>query len=195
MSNKPKPLSHSPSPALFFETASAFERTEALRTAVELDLFSLISAGHQTAEEIAARCNTSPRGTRILANYLVSLGFLLKTGDQYQLTHDSAVYLDRKSPNYLGEAMDYLVSTQIRSCFGSLTDAVRNGGTALANEGVMSTENTVWVSYARSIGPVMELPARLLARQLGGDRKQALRVLDVAARARTSSSAGLDATF
>ena len=41
--------SQGPSPALFFDTISAYQRTEALRAAIELDLFSLVAAGHQTA--------------------------------------------------------------------------------------------------------------------------------------------------
>src|SRR5262245_20855221 len=34
-----------PSPALFFDTMSAYQRTEALRAAIELDLFSQVAAG------------------------------------------------------------------------------------------------------------------------------------------------------
>lgn len=34
-----------PSPALFFDTVNAYQRTEALRAAVELDLFTHIAAG------------------------------------------------------------------------------------------------------------------------------------------------------
>ena len=34
-----------PSPALFFDTISAYQRTEALRAAIELDLFSQVAAG------------------------------------------------------------------------------------------------------------------------------------------------------
>ena len=44
-----------PSPALFFDTISAYQRTEALRAAIELDLFSLVAAGRQTAAELAER--------------------------------------------------------------------------------------------------------------------------------------------
>ena len=42
-----------PSPALFFDTISAYQRTEALRAAIELDLFSHVAAGRQTATELA----------------------------------------------------------------------------------------------------------------------------------------------
>jgi hypothetical protein len=41
-----------PSPALFFDTISAYHRTEALRAAIELDLFSRVAAGHHTAADL-----------------------------------------------------------------------------------------------------------------------------------------------
>src|SRR4051794_36340170 len=98
-----------PSPALFFETINSYQRTDALRAAIELNLFSPMSAGPRTAGELAAGCNASPRGTRILADYLVILGFLAKQGERYGLTPDSAAFLDRKSPAYLGGAVGFLL--------------------------------------------------------------------------------------
>ena len=55
-----------PSPTLFFDTISAYERTEALRAAIELDLFTLLAEGRRTAAELARACEASPRGVRIL---------------------------------------------------------------------------------------------------------------------------------
>jgi hypothetical protein len=40
---------HGPSPALFFDTVNAFQRTEALRAAIDLDLFTNVAAGRHTA--------------------------------------------------------------------------------------------------------------------------------------------------
>src|SRR5262249_46136159 len=40
---------HSPSPALFFDTIGAYQRTEALRAAIELDFFTLVADGQRTA--------------------------------------------------------------------------------------------------------------------------------------------------
>ena len=103
-----------PSPALFFETVSAFERTEALRAAIELDLFTQVGAGHHSAEQIAIVCGASPRGIRILADYLTILGFLAKHNDTYELTHDSAVFLNRTSPAYVGGVLDFILTPQLR---------------------------------------------------------------------------------
>jgi len=170
-----------PSPALFFDTVTAYQRTEALRAAVALDLFTHAAAGRRTAEQLAGDCRASPRGVRILADYLVILGFLRKPGDAYELTPDAAVFLDRRSPAYLGGALDFLLDEGMRACFLRLADAVRRGGTATSEEGTVSRDNPVWVAFARGMAPLMREPARLLAGLVGGDAGRPLRVLDVAA--------------
>ena len=173
--------SQGPSPALFFETISAFERTEALRAAIELDLFTHIAGGQRTAAQLAAACQASQRGVRILADYLTILGFLGKNDNQYELTPDTEVFLNRTSPAYLGGVMDFLLTPQLRDCYKHLTAAVRKGGTATSDEGTVSHDNPIWVAFARAMGPMMQLPARFLANLVGGDSQQPLRVLDVAA--------------
>jgi len=171
----------SPSPALFFDTVNAYERTEALRTAIELDLFTSVAGGQRTAAELAKTCQASPRGVRILADYLTVLGFLRKHGDAYELTPDSEVFLNRKSPAYLGGTLEFLLSDNLRECFRHLTAAVRRGGTAVSEEGTVSHDNPIWVAFARGMAPLMQLPARLLTDLIGGDTQQPLRALDVAA--------------
>lgn len=171
----------SPTPALFFDTITAFERTEALRAAVELDLFTHAAAGQRTATQLASACRASPRGIRILADYLTIIGFLRKHDDQYELTPDSQVFLNRQSPAYLGGAVDFLLTPELRECFRLLPAAVRRGGTAASEEGTVSHDNPIWVAFARAMAPLMQLPARLLADLVDGDTQQPLRVLDVAA--------------
>lgn len=170
---------HGPSPALFFDTINAFQRTEALRAAIELDLFTRIAEGHHTPAEIAAACGANPRGVRILADYLTILGFLVKREERYELTPDAAVFLTRTSPAYLGGLLDFLLTPQLKDCFRSLTAAVRSGGTA--DEGTVSHDNPIWVEFAKAMGAMMQMPAKLLVGLVGGDRGQPLRVLDVAA--------------
>jgi 2-polyprenyl-3-methyl-5-hydroxy-6-metoxy-1,4-benzoquinol methylase len=170
-----------PSPALFFDTVGAYERTEALRAAIELDLFTLLAGGQRTAAQLASACRASPRGVRILADYLTVLGFLRKQGDRYELTPDSEVFLNRRSPAFLGGTVDFLLTTELRACFQNLTAAVRRGGTAVSDEGTVSHDNPIWVAFARAMAPLMQAPAHLLAELVGGDARQPLRVLDVAA--------------
>lgn len=170
-----------PSPALFFDTIGGFHRTEALRTAIELDLFSLVAAGQRTATDLAAACQAAPRGIRILADYLTIVGFLHKRGDDYELTDDAKVFLDRASPAYIGDAARFLLAPEMRESFQRLTAAVRRGGTAISAEGTVSHDNPIWVEFARAMAPLMRMPAKLLAGLVGGSPEQPLRVLDVAA--------------
>lgn len=170
-----------PSPVLFFDTINAYQRTEALRAAIELDLFTRIAAGERTAEQLAAACQASPRGIRILANYLTTLGFLRKVGEQYELTGDAEVFLNRKSPAYLGGTLEFLLTPQLKESFQHLTAAVRRGGTAVSDGGTVSHDNPIWVAFARAMAPMMQLPARMLVNLVGGDRERPIRVLDVAA--------------
>ena len=170
-----------PSPALFFDTISAYQRTEALRAAIELDLFSLVAAGRRTATELAEACQAAPRGIRILADYLTIIGFLHKHGDRYELTADAEVFLDRTSPAYVGDAARFMLAPDMRESFQQLTAAVRRGGTAVSDEGTVSHDNPIWVEFARAMAPLMQMPAQLLADLVGGDAGQPLRVLDVAA--------------
>src|SRR5207247_1296378 len=72
-------------PSAVFQALAAYQETEALRAAIEIDLFTALGAGAATAKEIAARCNASERGVRILADYLVVNGFLGKDGRRYAL--------------------------------------------------------------------------------------------------------------
>jgi 2-polyprenyl-3-methyl-5-hydroxy-6-metoxy-1,4-benzoquinol methylase len=166
---------------LFFDTANAYQRSEALRAAVELDLFTQVAAGNRTAEQLAGACHASSRGVRILADYLTIIGLLGKDGSEYRLTPDAAAFLDRRSPAYVGGSLEFLLADDLRDAFRRLTEAVRRGGTALSEHGTVSPDNPIWVAFARAMAPLMQLPARLLADLIGGDTQQPLRVLDVAA--------------
>src|SRR5689334_2402608 len=96
-----------PSPVLFFQTVNAFQRTAAVKAAVDLELFTAIGEGKQTVPELARRCHAAERGVRILCDHLVVLGFLTKTADRYALTPDAAVFLDRRSPAYAGGIVEF----------------------------------------------------------------------------------------
>jgi 2-polyprenyl-3-methyl-5-hydroxy-6-metoxy-1,4-benzoquinol methylase len=152
-----------------------------MKAAIELDLFSAIGEGHNTASQIAVHCDASERGTRILCDYLTMIGFLTKQGNQYGLTQDSEVFLDRRSPAYMGGAIEFLVSDQIKEGFKHLTEAVRNGGTAVPDSGTLAPEHPVWVKFARAMAPMMRPAAQAIAQLIDPDANRKLKVLDIAA--------------
>src|ERR1700730_5332150 len=92
---------HRPDPGLIFENLNAYQRTAALKAAIEMDVFSVIGRGSRSADAIAQAVGALTRGLRILCDYLVISGFLAKDSDGYALSADSGVFLDRSSPAYL----------------------------------------------------------------------------------------------
>lgn len=170
-----------PSPELFFQTVNSYQRTAAIKAAVELDLFTAIGEGKETAEELAARCNASERGIRILCDYLVIMGFLTKVDGHYHLTEDSAIFLDRRSQAYMGGTLEFLLSPMLTRGFENLTDTVRKGGTLIEGEGAIAPENPMWVKFARAMVPMMMMPAQQIAKLVNEEGTRKLKVLDIAA--------------
>ncbi|HEY7096854.1 MAG TPA: class I SAM-dependent methyltransferase [Terriglobales bacterium] len=168
-----------PTPERFFNAINAYQQTEAMKAAVELEIFTAIAEGNVTAATIAKRCQAAERGVRILCDFLAIHGFLNKEANRYTLAPDSALFLDRHSPAYLGGAIEFLLTPRIREGNARLTEAVSRGGTALG-EGTLERENPDWVKFAKAMMPLMQMPAEIMAAELckGGE---ATKVLDIAA--------------
>ena len=166
------------SPERIMEMISGFERTAVIKTAIELDIFSAIGQGAATAGQIAEKCGVANRSARILCDYLVTTGLLTKSGDRYGLAEDAAAYLDRNSPTYMGSVVNFLASPYMKGFLNDLTETARKGGRAPETVNSLTPENEMWVEFARSMMPMMFLPAQLVAAELPeGTRK----VLDIAA--------------
>lgn len=174
-------VAQQPSPQLFFQTINAHQRTEALKAAIELEVFTAIGEGNTTAADIAKRCQTSERGMRILCDYLTIMEMLTKQGDNYALTLDSATFLDKRSPAYLGSATEFLCSPAMFENTKHIADAVRKGGTVMEDEGTVSTDNPIWVKFARGMAPLMAMPAQLMAKLVDPQPAGKLKILDIAA--------------
>jgi ubiquinone/menaquinone biosynthesis C-methylase UbiE len=177
--NQPRHVS-GPSLELIFEIIHGFQRTGAMKAAVELDVFTGIVDGTDTALTLARRAGASERGMRILCDYLVVLGLLTKTVERYELTPDSQTFLNKRSPAYMGTAIDFLLAPSQVEPFQDVAAAVRHGG-AFFGQGVIAPEHPSWVTFARAMAPLMALPAELLADVLAVERDAPLRVLDIAA--------------
>lgn len=170
-----------PSPMLFFETVNAYQRTAAIKAAIELGVFTAIPEGGATAGEIAASCAASERGTRILCDYLTILGFLHKSDGRYTATPDTALFLNQNSPAYMGGAIGFLLAPMMADSFRDLTATVKAGTTQLEGNGSVEPDHPVWVEFARSMAPMMMMPAQMMAEILPVDTGRPCRVLDIAA--------------
>lgn len=168
-------------PMEIFKTLNLFQHSAALKAGIELNIFTKIAEGNKTAKDIAAACGASERGIRILCDSLTVIGFLTKQNNEYGLREDTAVFLNQHSPAYLGNAVDFLMSPVLMQGFNDLTSAVKNGGTALVDEGTISPDNPIWVKFACGMMPMMMLAAQMMAEKLDFPTDKKLKVLDIAA--------------
>ncbi len=132
------------SPDLFMEAVLAYQQTAAIKAAIQLDLFSEIASGRNTAESLAQATGAAVRGIRILCDYLTVRGHLEKEGDQYRLTPSTARFLVRGAPSWMGGVVEYLAAPEMMGLFlGDPAAFVRNGGsTELANN---APDHPIWV--------------------------------------------------
>jgi SAM-dependent methyltransferase len=171
-----------PTPLRILETLGGFQRTAALRAAIELDLFTAIGEGANSVPSLTRRCSASERGVRTLCDYLTMLGFLEKRGGVYALAPDAAVYLDTRSRAYLGvAAAEAYAGAAQTGAFASLAEAVRRGGTALPQGGVLAPEHPMWVSFARAAAVPGRFLARLVADRVDAGARPPKQILDIAA--------------
>jgi ubiquinone/menaquinone biosynthesis C-methylase UbiE len=170
-----------PSPQLFFQTISAYQRTEALKAAIELGVFTAIGEGNTTVAQLAKRCEASERGIRILCDFLCIMEFLTKDGSNYALTQDSAVFLDQRSPAYIGGTTEFLSTEKLITNFKNFPEVVRKGGSLDEDGGTTAPDNPIWVKFARAMGAMMAMPAQLLAKLIDPAGEAKLKILDIAA--------------
>jgi len=170
-----------PGPELIFETLNAFQRSAALKTAIEFDAFTAIAEGADTAAALAQRFGAAERGVRILCDYLVTIGFLTKNAFHYALTRDSAMFLDRRSPAYMGGMAGFLGSSEMVDRFKQLTAVVRKGGSLEGDQRTTQPDFPQWIQFARSMTGLQRPVAEAVAAMLGADAGEKWKVLDIAA--------------
>lgn len=170
-----------PTPERIFNTMIAFQETEALKAAIELDIFTAIADGANTAASLASKTGASERGVRILCDYFTTKEFLTKKGNQYSLTPDSATFLNRHSPACLASMIHFLASPWSRKNFGALATAVRKGGTANETGDHTKPHEEVWVNFARSMAPLTVPTAEFIAGLTVAAEGKPCKVLDIAA--------------
>jgi 2-polyprenyl-3-methyl-5-hydroxy-6-metoxy-1,4-benzoquinol methylase len=166
---------------MIFDMLMAYQRTAALRAAVELDIFRAVGEGPGDAASIAKQCSSSERGVRILCDYLVINGILAKQDGHYKHTPTSAVFLDPRSPASLASTAQFLGNPAMLAPFNELARIVRSGHTSLEGEGTVEPDNPVWVQFAESMAPMAANTAPGFATAALAGNSGPVRVLDIAA--------------
>ena len=168
-------------PAIVFENLQSFQRTFALKAAIELDIFRAVGQGPGDVASIARHASASERGIRILCDFLVVSGLLQKVDGRYRHTPASAAFLDPSSPACLASIARFLSLPALREPYEHLADIVRNGRTVLPGAGATEPENPIWVEFAQSMAPMMAPLAGPLGAIVLEGRPGPMQVLDIAA--------------
>jgi predicted O-methyltransferase YrrM len=117
-------------PSHVMQVGTGFWPSKTLLSAVELELFTLLGAESMTAEEIRAQLGLHPRGTYDFLDTLVALALLERDGDgsdgRYRNTADTAAFLDKRSPAYLGGILE-MANARLYGFWVDLTEALRTG--------------------------------------------------------------------
>ncbi len=170
-----------PNPEHIFNTLSAYQQSAALKAGIDLDLFTAIADGADTASALATKVGAAERGVRILCDYLTIHGFLTKEAGRYGLTQDSAIFLNRHSPACLAGMAGFLCNPWHKKNFEVLADAVRKGGTILGEGDNTRPKEELWINFARSMAPLTVPSAEFIAGLTGAAEGRPCKVLDIAA--------------
>jgi hypothetical protein len=95
-------------------------------SAIEVGLFSELADGPLKTSELSSRLGLHPRSARDFFDALVSLGLLNRTDDRYENTAETAKFLVRSSPTYIGGMLE-MANERLYPFWGSLTEGLRTG--------------------------------------------------------------------
>ena len=117
-------------PSHILQIGSGFWPSKVLLSAVELELFTQLGSEALTGEEIGDRLGLHPRAIWDFLDGLVALGLLDREGDghaaRYRNTQDTAVFLDKNSPQYIGGILE-MFNARLFRYWADLTDALKTG--------------------------------------------------------------------
>jgi predicted O-methyltransferase YrrM len=112
---------------------AGWQPAKVLMAANRLEVFNVLGEELLPAREIARRCGTHPRSTRLLLNACVALGFLRHQNNRYGNTPEGLQLLVRGKPTYIGDGINH--SDWLWRTWGRLAEAVRTNKPVIAPGG------------------------------------------------------------
>ena len=113
-------------PEKIMQLGMAYWASKCLLTAVELGLFTELAKKPLGVEELRARLKLHPRSARDFFDALVALGMLERRDGVYHNTPETAIFLDKDKPSYVGGLLE-MSNRRLYPVWGQLTDALRTG--------------------------------------------------------------------
>lgn len=150
-----------PSPDRIMGMLNGFQGSAMLKAGIDLGLFTEIAAGAGSAVALAASCQADAHGIEALCDSLTVMGLLKKVAGTYSLGPDAAVFLDKKSPAYMGGMAGFLMAPEMMQNWSDVAAVVRRGGpVGLAN---VAPEAPIWVDFAKGMGAFAGFTAKMMA--------------------------------
>jgi hypothetical protein len=123
-------MSEQVDPSHIMQVGMGFFASKTLLSAVELELFTRLGSGGMTGSQIAEALELDARAIPDFPDALVALQLLDRDGDGtdavYRNTNDTAVFLDKASPAYLGGILE-MGNARLYRFWGDLTEALQTG--------------------------------------------------------------------
>jgi hypothetical protein len=117
-------------PSAILQTAFSFWSSKVLLTAFEFGVFTRLADRRLTGSELGAELKLHPRAIADFFDALVATKFLGREGDgpaaKYFNTPEGALYLDEKSPRYIGGIL-IMLNARLFKFWHDLPEALRTG--------------------------------------------------------------------
>jgi hypothetical protein len=113
-------------PDRIFQVGSGFWSSKTLLAAVELEVFTILGEAPLDGESLKRRLGFQDRGARDFFDTLVALGFLEREEGVYRNAPDSAFFLDKARPSYIGGMLE-MASRRLYGFWDHLIPALRSG--------------------------------------------------------------------
>jgi len=123
-------MSSQSNPVAILQTAFSFWSSKVLLTAVEFGVFTRLADRQLTGAELGRELGLYPRGIADFFDALVAMKFLDREGDgpqsKYFNTPEGALFLDEKSPRYIGGIL-VMLNARLFKFWNDLPEALRTG--------------------------------------------------------------------
>ena len=172
--------SHAPTPERLMQLAWGYAPPLILEAALNYRVFDLLDKAPQAIGELATQSGASVRGLTAIVNALVGLKFLVKRGDRYALTPESAAFLVSTKPAYYGGFFRHLMR-QVLPHWIHLTESVGTGRPAVAANH-QSEGQQFFAEFVEGLFPISYKAAQMLGLHLGIPKATSpISVLDIGA--------------
>jgi ubiquinone/menaquinone biosynthesis C-methylase UbiE len=147
-------------PDLIFQVANGFMAAKHLFVANEVGLFAALADSSATLDDLAKRTGVPRRTLRIVADAMVSLGFLERQGAQYRNAQVSSTFLSGRNPMDLRPALRYWNRLNYQR-WAKLEEAVRTGKAVFGDFAFTADEQQLYSEGVEAItaGTVRALAA------------------------------------